>query len=109
MKIGMVLVLLAVLVTAYLIGSAIRKRNQRVQKHREEQARLDATWTVFTDPDGPEILVGVQKVARAGRYCEVLDSEVLTRVDATQPEFDRDTEVRIAKANAKAYADILND
>ena len=110
MKIGMVLVLLMVLATAYLIGRAVRRSIKGRQAQREAIARQDARWTVFADPEEGEIRVGVQKVAELpGGFREVLDSEITARVSCDLPRDDRDMEVRIAKGDARAYADTLND
>lgn len=109
MKIGMVLLLLMVLVTAYLIGAAVRRSIKRREAQALAQARFVARWEVFADPEENDIEVGVRRVARIGKRIEVIESQVLTRVPCDLPKDDRDTEVRIAKGDARAYADTLNE
>jgi hypothetical protein len=108
MKPGMVLLLLMVLATSYLIGVAIRKRNKRNEALRWDAAKFDARWEVFSEPENGQIEVGVRRVARLGNRFELLDQDIRTRVPCDLPRDDRDTEVRIAKADAKAFADTLN-
>lgn len=109
MKIGMVLLLLMVFLTAYLIGSAVRKSIKARRAQALAQARWVARWEVFADPEENEIHVGVRRVARVGKQVEVIDSQILTRVPCALPNDERDTEVRIAKGDARAYADTLNE
>ena len=109
MKPAMVLLLLMVLATSYLIGVAIRKRNKRRQALLWDAAKYEARWEVFADAENTETVVGVQRVARLGKRLEVIDQEVTKRVSRELSLDDREFEVRIGKADAAAYADLLND
>jgi hypothetical protein len=109
MKIGLALIVIAVVVAGLLIANGVRLGLRRSALDKQERARQNARWTVFVDPEGDEILVGVQRVARDGSWSEVVDQDIHRRVPCDLPLDERDTEVRIAKADARAYADLLND
>ncbi len=108
MKLGLALVVIAALVVGFLIGRAIRNGIKAAAAQRQALARDNARWTVFVDPDGSEIVVGVERVARSGKYRERLDYQVTKRIDCDMPHYERDTEVRIAKGDAQTFADTLN-
>lgn len=91
-------------------GYAVRSMARPARKAREQAlARENARWTVFSDIEEGEIRIGIEKVARAGSWFERLDSEVTATVACDLPTAERDTEVRIAKGDARAYADLLNE